>query len=333
MRAGDLELLYDLPEGTYADPGRGGYRTRTIRSGSLLEVEVYPILRWTPGTRREAERRRTTEAQARLNRRRSMLRCMRLIEANFTARSWVVTLTYDYGLARRADSMSHGDLLEAWEREGLPTDEADARRDFFNWIRKVKRRMEDPAALKYIYALEVTHEPRDTDPRPLPARYHFHLVIDAAGVARETLKALWGHGFTDVNELDLRGGGAARLADYLTRQEGRGGKNRRPTPEGRRRRWAASRNLIDPEKSARVSDRRISRRRAARVAEDVRRNGREIFEALYPGYRLEEEPAVRFSDFAPGAWIYARLRRLDAPPPWGRKGTGGMRREAGSMGR
>ena len=58
-----------------------------------------------------------------------------------------------------------------------------------------------------------------------------------------------------------------------------------------------------------VSDRKVSRRRASMVARDVEWNGKEIFEAIYPGYRLMDPPAVRYSDYVAGAYIYARMRR------------------------
>lgn len=300
----DYEILYDLPEGEYADPGAGGIRTRTIRSGSLLEVECYPILRLSHEAEREKRRRRTGPAQAKLNRKRSARRCMRLIEANFTRRSLVLTLTYDYGLARQRGLMNQGELLREWERQGLPLDEGDARRDFQAFLRKVKRRMPEPEALRYLYVLETTCEPRDADPCPLPPHFHFHLVIDAPGLDRERLEALWSHGFVESSRLRLGGGEAARLARYLTKREQKGGNGRRA------RRWSCSRNLKDPEKAARVSDRKVSRRRAAMVAADVLRDGVQILERLYPGHRCEEPPEVRYSDFVPGAYIYARMRRM-----------------------
>ena len=48
--------------------------------------------------------------------------------------------------------------------------------------------------------------------------------------------------------------------------------------------------------------------RAALIAADVQANAREILEAIYPGYRLENAE-VKYSDFVAGAYIYARLRR------------------------
>lgn len=308
VRERDYEILYDLKEGEQGERAVGGIRTRTTRAGNALDVECYPILRLEAPVREEVRRRRSSPAQAALNRRRAARRIRMLIEGNFDGRAFVVTLTFDYGIIRQRDMMRHEELLRAWEAQGLPVEERDAARALGNYLKRIRYHMaragHGPGELKYLYVLETTHEPRDGDPNPLPPRFHFHMVIRAPGLTRERLKALWPWGFVQADELTLRDEGAARIAGYMTK--GRGAERTRA--DGRRlRRWAASKNLREP--TVRVSDRKVSRRAAARVAEDVRQWGREIFERLYPGYRCVELPEVRYSDFAPGAYIYARLRR------------------------
>ena len=286
----------------------GGIRTRTTRAGDALVVECYPITRIETPAREEKQRRRSSAAQIRLNQRRSAQRVRMLIEENFTERDWVVTLTWDYGILRDRDTMSQAELWRLWQELQIPEDEADARRAFGNWIKRVKYHMarygQDPGDLKYLYVLEATHEPRDTDPNPLPPHYHIHAVIQAPGLSRETLKSLWPYGFARADELSLRDEGAARLATYLTKREG---KRAERTHSGRVRRWAGSRNLREPKVT--VSDRTMSRRRAMKVATDVLQWGRQIFEQLYPEYRCVELPEVHFSDFVAGAYIRASLRR------------------------
>ena len=307
--ASQYEILFDLPEGEYSRAEIGGIRTRTIRAGKTIEVECFPITRVNEAARAEARKRRTGPAQEIVNRRRAEATVRRLLEVNFTPRDYVCTFTWDYGAIDR-DRMSYAQALAIWEREKLPMDEADARRAFANYLRRVKGAMkragEDPSKLKYLYVLESTREPRDSDPCPLFAHHHIHAVIQAPGVSRETLKALWTAGFVRADEFDQRGEGAARLAHYLTKSRG----VERIDAEGRRaRRWGRSKNLREPE--VRVSCRKVSRRRAARVAEDVRQWGREIFEAIYAGYRCVEDPVVRYSDFVAGAYISARMRRRE----------------------
>ena len=302
------EILYDLPDGKYDAAGVGGIRTKTIRAGDSLEVECFPIIRGNRRAEREKRRRRTTAAQEKLNHRNTVKRVRRLIEANFSHGDYAMHMTWDYGVFDRA-FINPAEAMDAMERAGVPADEGDARRMLRNAIKRIRRRVKklggDPAAVKYLYVLESTKEPRDEDPNPLPARYHFHMAIHAPGLSREALEAMWEHGYCNADRLDFHDNGLAAFAAYITKQ-------RRCA-----RRWGRSTNLREP--SVTVSDRKVSRRRAARVAEDVRQYGREIFERLYPGYRCVEEPVVRYSDFVAGAYISARLRKIDAAiVPWER---------------
>lgn len=313
MRSAErYEILYDLPEGEYDRAAVGGIRTRTIRAGDTLEVECFPVVRIGGEARRERARRESSPAQARLNERKAADRLRRLAEANFTSEDYALSLTNDYGF----DDYSTLSPEEQWaeaEARGVPTDEEGARRQIRNYLARVRRRLRrlggDAGALKYLYVMESGRDRRDADPRPRPVRFHFHVLIHAPGLSRDQLEALWGFGYADCDRLDLSRNGLAALSRYLTKQ-------RKFT-----RRWAHSKNLREPD--VRVSDRAVSRRRAERVARDVRAFGREIFEKIYPGYRLTEEPRVLFSDFVAGAYIFARLRRgCSGPPP---RAPGGLR--------
>ena len=283
----DYEILYDLPEGEFGDPGKG-IRTRTIRAGTSLEVECFPILRPEPTIEREKQKRQSGEAQRRLNLRNARKRVMRLLEANFGKGDVVLHLTI------RSGNREIGTAGSAF-------DDRAARKLLRNYLAKVKRRVKgagrDPAEVKYLYVIE--------SGKKAPARYHFHMVIHAPGVSRETLEELWPHGYANCDRLDTRGDGLAALAKYMTKQIGLNG----PKGDGIMRRWSGSRNLKEPRIT--TSDRKVSRRRASLVAGDVLNRGAEIFERLYPGYRCAEPPEVRYSDFAAGAWIYARLRKIE----------------------
>lgn len=294
MKDLDYEILYDLPRGEYRGQLIEGIRTKTIRAGESLEIMCHPIVKPVPAeARRAAKARRTSKAMEEVNRRNRTLKLMRLLEHNFTPRAFVLTFTYaypteDYGFANRDD------MLQYYIDNHLPESRADVRRDVTNFLNRVKRRMQDPKALKWALVIE---EGVKGQPFGMPNHLHAHMCLEAEGLTQDALKELWPHGYMECDRFDKRHDGSKRLASYLNKQR-RGG------------RWFShSRNLKMP--VPRVSDRKISRRRAQLVAEDVRRSGREIFESLYPGYRLMEEPRVTFSDYMPGAYIYARMRRRD----------------------
>lgn len=311
MDASKYEILYDLPNGEYMPREVGGIRTRTIRAGDSLEVEAYPLIRIDQSARRERRRRQSSSAQEKLNLENCRKKIRRKLEANFTAGDLVLGLTYDYGFVDRGFS-NIADIRQEWQAQGFPMDEGDAEKDFRNFIRRAKNRIRkkggDPKALKYIYVVESTHEPDENEAEALPARYHCHMVISSLGILTiEDINELWQKGYANAKPLDFRFNGLEGLAKYIVKQPRK--KNYR--------KFRTSKNLKAPLET--VSDRKISRRRAAQIASDVQANAREIFEKLYPDYRLED-CRVKYSDFVAGAYIYARLRRWRKPEKKKREG-------------
>ena len=213
-----------------ADRIRGGYyRTRSIRSGSLLEVQAYPM-----PARREARALRnmnvSSEAQKKLNQRNAERKLVRLAEANFTEADYYFTGTLEGPQLPDIDGMQA--LVRAFIRR---------------W-----RRARAKAGLskgKYIYVIE-GYEEGDRK-----KRLHFHALMEG-GIDRAEIKRMWERGRSSCDELDPRGNeGLIPLARYLSKD-----------PRGKRR-WAASKGLKQPE--VRIADRKLSARAAKRVAQDV----------------------------------------------------------------
>ena len=293
----DYEILYDLPEGEYDARAVGGIRTKTITAGSSLEVICYPVTRIDAGAKREAKRRRSTTAQQLLNQRNTQQRIFRLAECNFTNEDFFVTQTWAYP-AEDPGMTNIEDMQRAYDAAGVPECLEDAARAWGNFVRRVKRREKrnggDPGSVKHLYVVE---SGKDHPGGGLPPKYHIHAMLHAPHLTDLDIKDLWPHGFTRCDRIDMKHEGAERLSKYLTKQR------------RYERKWGHSRNLKEP--VVKVSDRRVSRRRAAKVAENVRQYGREIFEAIYKGYRCVMFPEVKYSDFVAGARIYCRMRRLD----------------------
>lgn len=204
------------------------YRTKSYRSGSLLEIEAYPLL---PTFQRERVRRMkpTCEAQAKLNQRNAEKRLIRLAEANFGESDYYFTGTIEGPDLPNWKAMQK--LVRAFVRR---------------WNRARRKAGLEPG--KYIYVLE-GHE--DGDRRK---RLHWHALLEG-GLSRAEIKAQWAHGRSRVDELDARGPeGLIPLAKYLCK-----------SPQGKRR-WAASRNLKKPATS--WADRKINARAARRIADE-----------------------------------------------------------------
>lgn len=203
--------------------GRMGYRTRTIKAGPRLEVEIYPIFgRESTGRLRAAKHNLTTEAVQRNNEERSRRKLIQLIDANFDERDYHVTLTY----------------------AGTPPAYEQARKDVKNFLRAVKRKREQRGLdeLKYVYTIEDEQDGKRK-------RIHIHAIMNG-GISREELEQIWERGYANVDNLQPDENGLEAIARYITKQQ----KNRR--------KWARSRNLTQPKvrtSDTKVSNARVRR--------------------------------------------------------------------------
>lgn len=203
--------------------GRMGYRTRTIKAGPRLEVEIYPIFgRESTGRLRAAKKNLTPEAVQRNNEERSRRKLIQLIDANFTEKDYHVTLTY----------------------AGNPPAYEKARADVKNFLRALKRRREQRSLeeLKYVYTIEDEQDGKKK-------RIHIHAIMNG-GLSREEIEQIWERGYANVDNLQPDENGLEAIARYITKQQ----KNRR--------KWARSRNLKLPKvrtSDTKVSNARVRR--------------------------------------------------------------------------
>ena len=203
--------------------GRMQYRTKTIKAGPRLEVEIYPIFgRENSGRLRAAKKNLTPEAVQRNNEERSRRKLVQLIDANFTEKDYHVTLTY----------------------AGNPPSYEQARKDVKNFLRAVKRKREQRGLdeLKYVYTIEDEQDGKRK-------RIHIHAIMNG-GISREELEQIWGQGYANADNLQPDENGLEAIARYITKQQ----KNRR--------KWARSRNLKMPKvrtSDTKVSNARVRR--------------------------------------------------------------------------
>ena len=271
-----LMAEYWKSEATVIRIGSMGYRTRTVKAGTRLEAEVYPIFgRSMEHTAREAKTNITKERQAQLNTRRAKRRLILLVENNFRFREdYAITLTY------------------AEE----PENEKRCRKDIRNFFLRLKRLREKRGLpeLKYIYA--IGYDSRH--------RAHAHCLV-TGGIERNELEKIWGKGYANTYSLQEYGKGLQGIANYLYKQ------NEKARDNGDRvnyHMWSGSRNLKKPKEH--VSDSKISNRKVKTLARYFRNEAKAIMERIYPGYVLEDGE-VRYSDIVDGVYISIVMRKKE----------------------
>lgn len=222
------------------------YRTKTIRSGDQVEVEVFPIWSTAPAYPDGTPIRKTPEAIARANARNARKYFERKMNANFCDRDYRIDLTY-------AD-------------DALP-DATQAQRDVQNYLRRVRYacRKQGLPPPKYMGVSEGKRE------GSRQKRVHHHIVISCA-LSREELERIWRKGRVRSDRLQADRYGYTALARYLMKE-----------PEGAKR-YFCSRNLKEP--LITVSDTKISLRKAERIAQSTEENAPAIFTKLYPNHEF-----------------------------------------------
>lgn len=251
-------------------------RTKTIKSGDYLESEIYPVVdgEWERGTRKG----KTLEQMQKHNFRRAQKRLERLLNCNF----------------------GPGDLLPHLTC-AKPLTEEEMLRVARNFIRRLKRAMRKAGSeLRYLYVIESTGEGANR-------KWHIHMAMNGGALSRDQVEAIWGQGLARVDRVQKQEKGLCGFAQYITM---------RKETQARllRRRWACSKGLKQPRET--VSQSKFTRGATRKIETWVRNSDmaslRAHYAKKYPGYELTEEPRIRYSDFLPGVYVYAFLRRSEA---------------------
>ena len=295
MGADLYELIFDK-ETVIPDPAAAGkglrFRTKTIRSGNVLEVEIYPI--WpTRSEERRMKSKVTRAVQEAVNDRNARKKLDRLVNTNFGPDDLLVTLTY----------------------AGAPPDQRTAAKDIRNYLRRVRywRQKHGLPDLKYIYVQE--WEDAAEGPQPVQMvfegfedagpggrgtgkakRIHHHVIM--SGMDRDAAESLWKAGRVNARKLQPDEFGLRDLTGYLLK-----------APKTKKR-WYGSRNLKQPKIT--VSDHKFSRKQIWKLASRMESEAWPVLRKVYPGYATVMEPVVRSSDFCSGFYVYARMYKN----PW-----------------
>lgn len=250
------------------------YRVKTIKSGDMLECEIYPIWNTNKGGKRKDKKKPSKDSQKNLNDKNTKKNVIRLTNTNFTKEDIWATFTYD--------------------KEHLPSDPEQAQKDMQNYLRRLKRliKKNDLPDLKYIYVTEY-----EEDEKKGKKRVHHHIVMNFRD--RDIAEEIWDKGGrTHSRRLQPDDYGLEGLARYITKDP----KNSK--------RYCSSKNLDKPIIS--VADSKLTKRKAEKIAKDENLAG-EIFQKLYKGYTFKDI-AIRYSEFVSGAYLYVRMKHIDKPP-------------------
>ena len=225
------------------------YRTKTIKSGNVLEVEIYPIWDTHTSTARARRTKESRDAQKRLNHKNATKNVIRLVNANFTDSDFWGTFTY--------------------ESRKLPKSLPDAQKEMSKFIRRLKYHAERKGypPLKYVYVTEF-----ENDAQKGKIRVHHHIVTNFPD--RDVMEDLWKNGGrNNTRRLVADDSGYEGLSRYIMKD-----------PKGAKR-YIASKNLKKPQIT--VADCKFTRRKVNRLYRETA-NRKAVFENLYKGYQMTQ---------------------------------------------
>lgn len=151
-----------------------------------------------------------------------------------------------------------------------PPDKKDAKREFDNFIKRVRRLYQKKEAVfKYLYVQEGKTGGK---------RLHYHVVI-SGGVPREQIEQLWRLGYANADRLQPDEKWLTALSKYLSKSKNSAGKFERS--------WNGSHNLKRPDKV--TDDSKVTKIRMRKLLEAARNDElNEFVERMYKGWKLIE---------------------------------------------
>ena len=267
----DLDELYEQSEldaELIEDKHIITYRTKTIKSGKVLECEIYPVWDTSKATARARKFRESRKAQKKLNATNATKNVIRLINTNFTDADIWGTFTY--------------------ETKKLPATVELAQKEFAKFIRRLKyyaARNGFPP-LKYVYVTEF-----EENEEKGKKRVHHHIVTNFPD--RDIAERLWRNGArTQTRRLQADESGYEGLCRYIMKD-----------PRGTKR-YVTSKNLKKP--SVSVSDCKFTRRKIRRIVNGDA-NPQAVFEKAYKGRYRFTAFTVKTSEYTTGVYLYAKM--------------------------
>lgn len=183
------------------------YAVRTVQSGKILEVEIYPEFTRYQSIKRKEVKRKSRRSIKNLNDKNARKKLTRLINCNFDDGDIWMTLTYD--------------------NKHLPSSYDESMRNFRNYIRKLnyRRKKRNIHEARYIVVTEFGKNTK---------RIHHHVIIDNLQ-SMDELESLWKYGRrNNTRKIISDEEGLTGLANYLAKD-----------PKGKKR-WSCSKNLKKP---------------------------------------------------------------------------------------
>ena len=265
------------------------YKTKTTKSGKMLEVEIYPSFLNRKDYSRAVKEQKTGKAQENQNAKNAQRKLVRMVHSNFVV----------------------GDIFftGGFSPDKMPANYEECQKEVIRFLGRLKYSCKRAGGgkIKYIYVIEQTTDKNGA------VKYHVHVILSKnAGLnptgidGRDWIEDKWfGGDYTNTKSLQWKQeGGFTGISRYFTKQF----EKLHTTERTGLRRWGQSLGLKEYSEQPKEDYSRFKKRRVSGMVKNQAETKAE-FEKEFAGYMyLDDYPCeIRYSEVIEGFYLYCRM--------------------------
>ena len=239
------------------------YETKTITSGTIREVEIYPLF-MKKDIPDEFRVKGTTQARKNLNNKNAVKYFRRKMNVNFGKGDYYLTLNYSNDNRPKSYEEAKKQVaayIRKLNREYMKLQKKELLKNTKNNKRVKKKKYKK---IKYMYVIEISQEGK--------GKYHVHMVLSSE-LSMDLVEKCWKYGRrNNIRRIEPDEKHLTDLANYLSKD-----------PKGKKR-WGCSKGLKEPKIT---TSKKVSKKKIYEMDKDNSKV-KDFMEKLNPGYKVIE---------------------------------------------
>ena len=259
------------------------YETKTITSGPLREMEMYPLF-LKKDVPEEFRVKGTTKSRKNLNNKNAVKYFIRKANTNFGKGDYYVTLNYTDKNRPKTYEEAKKHVMAYIKKLNYEFLKQQLKAEGKKLTSKIKKK--NYKKIKYMYVIEISKEGK--------GKYHVHMILSSE-LSMDQVESCWKYSRrNNIRRIDPDDRHITDLAEYLSKD-----------PNGKKR-WGCSKGLKEP---VITTSKKVSKRKIYNM--DSNRNIiEEEMEKINPGYKLIEFEITK-NKWTNMPYIHVLMRKID----------------------
>lgn len=259
------------------------YETKTITSGPLREMEMYPLFS-KKDVPEEFRVKGTTKSRKNLNNKNAVKYFIRKANTNFGKGDYYVTLNYTDKNRPKTYEEAKKHVMAYIKKLNYEFLKQQLKAEGKKLTSKIKKK--NYKKIKYMYVIEISKEGK--------GKYHVHMILSSE-LSMDQVESCWKYSRrNNIRRIDPDDRHITDLAEYLSKD-----------PNGKKR-WGCSKGLKEP---VITTSKKVSKRKIYNM--DSNRNIiEEEMEKINPGYKLIEFEITK-NKWTNMPYIHVLMRKID----------------------